>query len=156
MRKRYIEAEKARYIRNREKLCAYSRQWAKNNKEKRNATRRKKYAKLKALNLLPKRKPQAKSKIYQKLVQKKYKGEVLSHYGGQCACCAENNISFLTIDHIDDNGKEHKGNGKHRYKGEILYRFLIKNNYPKGIQVLCFNCNIGKRNNNGTCPHKNK
>jgi hypothetical protein len=83
----------------------------------------------------------------------KCKEEVLKFYGGKCACCGEENIKFLTIDHINNNGKEH-GNGKGRYKGEMLYRFLKANTYPGGIQVLCFNCNIGRRNNGGICPHK--
>jgi hypothetical protein len=83
---------------------------------------------------------------------KKCKEQVVKHYGGKCYCCDENNIGFLSIEHLDDNGKEH-GNGKNRYKGEVLYRFLIKNNYPARITIACFNCNIGRQNNNGVCPH---
>lgn len=84
-----------------------------------------------------------------------YKKTILKHYGESCFCCGETNISFLCVDHINDNGKEH-GTGKKngRYKGIALYRFLIKNNYPDGIQIACFNCNIGRRINRGNCPHK--
>lgn len=88
--------------------------------------------------------------------KEKCKQEVLNHYGKVCACCGEKSLYFLTLDHPKNNGKEHKGNGKNRYKGEALYRFLKKNDYPTGIQVLCFNCNIGKRNNKDICPHKNE
>lgn len=82
-----------------------------------------------------------------------YKGKILSHYGLLCLCCGENNPILLTVDHINNNGKEH-GTIKRRYKGSALYRYLVKNDYPIGIQILCFNCNIGKRNNKGVCPHQ--
>jgi hypothetical protein len=78
---------------------------------------------------------------------------VLNHYGTECKCCGENNARLLTIDHIENNGREH-GNTVRRYKGSELYAMLIAQKYPSGIQVLCFNCNIGKRNNKGVCPHK--
>lgn len=82
-----------------------------------------------------------------------YKVLVFNYYGNECKCCGENNGKLLTIDHINDNGKEH-GTKRCRYKGISLYRYLVKNNYPVGLQVLCFNCNIGKKNNGGICPHK--
>lgn len=78
---------------------------------------------------------------------------VFQHYGGECVCCHEKNLSFLTIDHIENNGREH-GTGKTRYKGMALYRLLKKLNYPQGVRILCFNCNIGRQNNRGICPHK--
>lgn len=82
---------------------------------------------------------------------KKLKLEVLTHYGGnppKCACCGESHIEFLTIDHIG-------GRRKHKkiIRGITLYRWLRKNNFPDGFQVLCMNCNfaLGKF---GYCPHK--
>lgn len=35
-----------------------------------------------------------------------------------------------------------------------LCRWIINNDYPNDIQVLCFNCNWGKHLNGGICPHK--
>jgi len=90
-----------------------------------------------------------------KTLNSNYKIMVLNHYGKKCFCCKENNPSLLTVDHINDDGKKH-GTINCRYKGIGLYRFLIKNNYPKGLQTACFNCNIGRRINGGDCPHKTK
>ena len=81
------------------------------------------------------------------------KKDVMAHYGSVCACCGENNIAFLTIDHINDDSHIEKAHRKHRLKGESLYRFLNKS-YPDNVRVLCFNCNIGRYNNKGICPHK--
>ncbi|MFE1396776.1 hypothetical protein ACFW53_02415 [Nocardiopsis dassonvillei] len=59
---------------------------------------------------------------------------------------------MLTIDHVDNNGAEHRreiGGG-----GEKLYRWLKREGYPPGYQVLCFNCNVGRHLGNGVCPHE--
>ena len=38
-------------------------------------------------------------------------------------------------------------------KGEKLNRWLKNNNYPKGFQILCWNCNFAK-GVLGQCPHQ--
>lgn len=89
-----------------------------------------------------------------KLYAQKLKLMVLSHYGGnppKCACCGEAETIFLTIDHINDDGAKHRKRIKSK-AGYGFYRWLIKNNFPKGYQVLCFNCNYAK--SQGGCPHK--
>lgn len=72
-------------------------------------------------------------------------------YGGpKCACCGDDILEFLTIDHIENNGAEHRR--AIRREGFVhLYQWLKNNKYPPGYQVLCFNCNCGKRPD-GTCP----
>lgn len=81
------------------------------------------------------------------------KTKVIEAYGGRkCACdgCLETNIKFLTIDHINGGGSA----DREKYgSGGTFYRYLIKNNFPSGFQILCFNCNCGKNANNGVCPH---
>jgi hypothetical protein len=77
---------------------------------------------------------------------------VLGHYGGRCACCGESHPRFLTIDHVNDDGKEMRA--EVHSVAYRFYRWLIRNNYPDGFQVLCFNCNIGRALNGGICPHK--
>lgn len=76
---------------------------------------------------------------------------VFNEYGRACVCCGEDGESFLTIDHINNDGAEHRrriGNGG-------LYRWLIKNEFPKdNFQTLCYNCNNSKRVNKGICAHK--
>jgi hypothetical protein len=77
--------------------------------------------------------------------------EVIAHYGGTCACCGESEPLFLEIDHI------HGGGGTHRRADPAvkanIYRWLRRNRYPDGFQVLCSNCNNGKARNGGVCPH---
>lgn len=77
-------------------------------------------------------------------------------YGGyKCACCGETEIAFLSIDHVHNDGAEHKRQNNIR-TGEQMYRWLARNKFPPGFQVLCMNCQWGKRNNNGVCPHQSE
>ena len=76
---------------------------------------------------------------------------VFDHYGRKCVCCGEENEGFLTIDHIKGNGTNHR-----KEIGNHIEIWLVKNNFPEGFQTLCFNCNWGKYNNGGICPHKDK
>jgi len=80
------------------------------------------------------------------------KEKVYNHYGWECKCCGENNIEFLSLDHIKGGGKKQRKEG-----GQHQYGWIIKNNFPDNFQVLCMNCNFarGKTNNkNKICPHK--
>lgn len=81
------------------------------------------------------------------------KQEVIEKYGGLCVCCGEAHLRLLTIDHINNDGHAFK-QGKTRLKGSPLYGYLKKEGFPLNVQVLCFNCNIGRHNNGGVCPHK--
>jgi hypothetical protein len=57
-------------------------------------------------------------------------------------------LAVLTIDHIDDNGAEERRRlFKHNSQtgGFNFYRWLKKQGWPKGYQVLCFNCQWLKR-----------
>ena len=75
----------------------------------------------------------------------------LQKYGGtppKCACCKESEIKFLAIDHINNDGAEHRRKCKMN-----LHIWLKKHNYPKGFQILCHNCNMAK-GSWGICPHK--
>lgn len=71
---------------------------------------------------------------------------VFEHYSGdipKCAYCGETNSEFLSIDHINNNGAQHEKTLSGR-SSETLYRWLMKNDYPDGFQVLCMNCNCAK------------
>lgn len=71
-------------------------------------------------------------------------------YGGyRCVCCGETESKFLCIDHVNDDGQEHRKT----VDASRLYYWLKVNDYPAGFQILCFNCNQGKRLNGGICPH---
>jgi hypothetical protein len=65
---------------------------------------------------------------------------------------------MLTIDHVHENGAEHRrelGWGRNRSSGDFA-RWLRDNGYPDkdSYQILCYNCNISKYKNGGTCEHK--
>ena len=95
-----------------------------------------------------------KDKIKQRIVDLKL--EVYSHYSKVisksdipvCACCKEKHIEFLTLDHI--NGRKSM-NHKPSLKADKLCRTLKREGFPKGIQVLCWNCNSAK-SDKGVCP----
>jgi len=79
---------------------------------------------------------------------------VYKSYGGyRCACCGETEPKFLSIDHINNDGAKHKREFRIR-TGEQMYRWLVRNKFPQGFQILCMNCQWGKRNNCGICPHQ--
>jgi len=121
----------------------YTKQWRKKNKEKFHATQKACYAKVRL--------------------------EALTHYSKgtpKCACCGEDKLYFLSIDHIKGNGNTHRKQLGMRQGGTIqsigqkhkvtmggngFVYWLKKNEYPKGYQVLCYNCNFAKRQNS-KCP----
>ncbi len=79
------------------------------------------------------------------------KDKVFMAYGGWvCACCGETEKSFLTIDHINNDGYKLR---KVQGHSSDFYRWLKNHGFPSGYQVLCMNCQFGKRMNNGICPH---
>ena len=97
--------------------------------------------------------------------------EVLQYYSKQlsksnipcCRCCGENfHIDFLAVDHIvgmkkmDFEPELVKSGYSSSMGTNNLMHWIIVNNFPKGFQVLCHNCNFAKgivRNSN-RCPHQ--
>lgn len=78
---------------------------------------------------------------------------VLSHYSGgtpSCNCCDITDIEFLSIDHVDGNGSEHRRQLK--AKSRSVYRDIILSGMPFGYRVLCHNCNQSY-GLYGYCPH---
>lgn len=90
------------------------------------------------------------AKEYRKRIKKK----VIKAYGGQCECCGITNIGFLTIDHVNDNRKEHIKE-LDTFEGSAFYSKLYELNYPDNynLRILCYNCNCGRERNGGICPH---
>jgi hypothetical protein len=87
--------------------------------------------------------------------ERRWRGKVavITAYGGCCAVCGISNIQYLTIDHIDNNGAEHRRKvmGDPKQAGWNFYRWLMNNNYPDGFQVLCYNHNASKENHPKIC-----
>ena len=74
---------------------------------------------------------------------KNLKDEIFQHYSDslpKCKKCGYNNIMCLDIDHINNKGGEQRKK-LNLHSGQQFYQWLKKNNFPKGYQVLCKNCN---------------
>lgn len=114
--------------------------------------------------------------------RKEKKQYVFTHYSKKlsnsnipcCNCCGHVGIEFLTIDHImpkremekrfrsmvqtiNENvsitPKMIKSGFNVKRKAHQLNQWLITNDFPKGFQILCWNCNFAK-GMLGKCPHK--
>lgn len=88
--------------------------------------------------------------VYGKRHRLKYRLMVIEAYGGKCKCCGEKTVEFLSIDHVNGGGEEHR----RKVHGHI-YANLIKRGFPSGFRLLCHNCNLS-RGFYGYCPHKRK
>jgi hypothetical protein len=80
---------------------------------------------------------------------RKLRDEVLSAYGGACACCGETERAFLQIDHVNNDGAEHR----RATNGVKLDYWIRRHGFPPQFQILCCNCNFGRHLNGGVCPH---
>jgi hypothetical protein len=121
----YSEYQKKYRAANRDKLNTYAREYRSRNVEKKRKADRE----------------------YSRELRK----QVLIIYGGKCACCGEKDTMFLTIDHINGGGSKHRKIGG----ATNISKWLLRNNFPDGFQVLCYNCNCAK-GIYGECPHKTK
>lgn len=71
--------------------------------------------------------------------------------GGKCLCCREDDLRFLTVDHINRGGAAHR----RAVGGSTLrvYNDIKKRGYPKDeFQLLCWNCHMATRYGD-PCPH---
>ena len=112
---------KAHYWAHREEVLSRQRIYGEQNKEKKNA--------------------------YHKIRHEKQLKEVYEHYGNRCRCCGETRREFLSIEHKNGGGREHR-----RKIGGDICNWLIKNNFPNDFELLCMNCNFAK-GKFGYCPH---
>jgi hypothetical protein len=79
--------------------------------------------------------------------------EVYAAYGGYvCACCGVTEPSFLSIDHVYNDGAEHRREENLKTTQQLM-AWLRREGFPEGFQILCMNCQWGKRTH-GICPHK--
>ncbi len=91
---------------------------------------------------------------YHREYRAKLKNSVFEHYGNICNCCGETEFLFLSIDHVNNDGNTHIGKSGARVTSGYLYSQIITAGYQDTYQLLCMNCNFGKRMNNDICPHK--
>lgn len=81
------------------------------------------------------------------------KYEVMFHYSSgepKCSLCSIDDIDYLCLDHINNDGATHRRN-QNVSKGRV-YAWCKRNKYPNMFRVLCHNCNIREfRRNSGGC-----
>jgi hypothetical protein len=89
-------------------------------------------------------------KLTQVAYRQRLKRQVIEAYGGKCSCCGEDEIDFLTLEHIYHDGRAHRENVW------SIYRDLRSREWPKiGLTVLCWNCQMATRYRK-PCPHKHR
>ena len=102
----------------------------------------------------------AENRAYGLKRRKQFREAVFAFYGGYvCACCGLSDPAFMTLDHIHNDGaafrRQHFGK-QGRGGGVLTYQWLVQHGFPPGYQVLCANCQFGKRMNHGICPHQSR
>lgn len=79
----------------------------------------------------------------------KYKRMVFDAYGNACACCGITIEEFLTVEHKNGGGGEHRR--KRNFLGVLID--IIRAGFPPDYCLLCMNCNWAKRKGK-MCPHE--
>jgi hypothetical protein len=80
--------------------------------------------------------------------------DVVEHYGGKCWCCGESESAFLTLDHVNNDGADHRREiTGGRKRGANMWDWAQKNGYPDRLRLACFNCNCVLQVQD-TCPHQ--
>lgn len=126
---------------NPERCKAIDKAYHAKNRVKRNSTCKKHY-----------RKNRDKARLDAKIAYHKLKTMVYSHYGSVCRCCGETEVSFLSVDHMNNDGYLHR----QILRQGNFYRWLVVNKFPQEYQILCMNCQFGKKHNGGVCPHQKR
>ena len=83
------------------------------------------------------------------------RSELIAAYGGRCVCCGETAAAFLTLDHTNHDGKEHRAafGGRGIATSFQVYSDLKRRGWPTdGFRLLCMNCNFATRFG-AACPH---
>lgn len=93
-------------------------------------------------------------RLNQEKWRKNLRAELIAAYGAKCACCGERRIEFLSLDHINGGGYEHRK--LCNFNSPTMWNQLKRAGYPKDrFRLLCHNCNqsLGIY---GYCPHQNE
>ena len=81
------------------------------------------------------------------------KAELVAAYGGSCVCCGETALMFLTIDHVNRDGKQHREKFGGRGSSRQIYLELKRLGWPQdNYRLMCMNCNWATRYGQ-PCPH---
>lgn len=78
----------------------------------------------------------------------------LEEFDFKCSCCGEDDIRFLTLDHIKNDGAVERAEGMSNDNIVLLRRAKEEGFDRTKYTCLCWNCNCGRHRNKGICPHK--
>lgn len=81
----------------------------------------------------------------------KYKAlrlEVIVAYGEACRCCGLSVHKYLQLDHIENDGAEHRKEISGEQRGG-MYAWAKRNKFPDRLQLLCANCHQAKTTHGG-------
>ena len=126
---------------NKSRLDALAKVWRNNNRERYNSKRNARRA--------------IDGREYQKARERNYNKRllILNALGCKCTCCGETAISMLDIDHVNNDGKQHREERGQR-ASYWVYNDVIRSGFDRSrYQVLCRNCNWSKWKNSGVCEH---
>lgn len=137
-RKNYLASHREEHLKGR-------REYYQRNKERINARRRARRGAKPRERMSTEERSARRRQVYRERRQ-----AVFDRYGGSCRCCGETRFEFLALDHIEGSGHQHK---LQVGRGESFVRWIIKNDYPENIRVLCHNCNQAL-GHYGYCPHQ--
>ena len=140
------------YLANREKAKEYSKKYYIANPEKiKEQSRKYKIANLEKIKEQDRKYYNTnKEEIRErgKQERKRIRREILKHYSNnsyKCANCGYDIYESLVIDHAYGGGNRHRKEIKESGTSSF-YRWLKKNKFPLGFQVLCHDCNFLKSN----------
>lgn len=88
-----------------------------------------------------------------RLRHERLRRQTIDAYGGQCNCCGEKDLHFLTIEHKNGVPERHRQKDGRRVSGTKLLYLLREEGYPDDCTVLCWNCNCSHAYY-GFCPHQ--
>lgn len=91
----------------------------------------------------------ARTRDLSKIRYEKIRNEVFDRHGSECVACGETERLFLTIDHINNDGWQLRKTNGYRESGVGLYLDILRYGMREDLEILCFNCNFGKRRNGG-------
>jgi hypothetical protein len=63
---------------------------------------------------------------------------------GTCRWCGQGDMDVLCLDHVNDDGARFRQKDRTNHSGSLLYKWIIRNDYPPIFQVLCASCNMKK------------
>ena len=92
----------------------------------------------------------AASRTRNRALRARYRSDVVNAYGGRCTCCGESESTFLTLEHKNRDGSQHRV-----LRGDGVWLDVIRLGFPERFTILCMNCNWAERHGQ-PCPHKTR